>query len=100
MQHVGLHQDPVKLHLLQQLAQGLDFAAGVGGIGGLGDRHAQRLGIEAHLSNELRRARVGFGDRAPQCLAVTDQGVQISDAGLGRHPVAQQALKASHVQLG
>ena len=41
MQRVGLHQDPVKLHRLQQLAQGLDFAAGVSGIGRLGDRHAQ-----------------------------------------------------------
>jgi len=41
MQRVGLHQDPLELHRLQQLAQGLDFATGVGGIGGLGDRHAE-----------------------------------------------------------
>ena len=100
MQSVGLHQNSIEFHRLQQLAQGLDFATGVGGIGGLGDRHAQRLGIEAHLSDELRCAGVGFGDRAPQRLAVTDQRVQLGNAGLGRHPVTQQALKASHVQLG
>ena len=51
------------------------------------------------LAVESRCARVGFGDRTPQSLAVTDQGVQLSDARLGRHPATQQALKARHIQL-
>lgn len=42
------------------------------GTDGLGDRDAQALGIEAHLSNEFRLARVGFSDGAVQRLAVTN----------------------------
>ena len=52
------------------------------------------------MSDESRCARAGFGDRAPQGLAVTDQGDKLSDARLCRHSAAQQALKASHMQLG
>ena len=71
MQRVGLQQHPLELHRLQQLAQGLDFAAGIGGVGGLGDRHTQALGVEAHLGDEPRCARSGLVDGAPQRLAVT-----------------------------
>jgi hypothetical protein len=101
MQRVGLHQDPVKLHRLQQLAQGLDFAAGISGVGGLGDRHTQALGVEAHLGDEPRCARSGLVDGAPQRLAITDEGVELlGHTGLGSHPVAQQGFKARHIQLG
>jgi hypothetical protein len=31
-----LHQNSLKLHSLQQQAQGLDLATGIGGIGALG----------------------------------------------------------------
>ena len=51
MQRVGLHQHTLKFNSLQQKAQGLDFATGIGGVGGLGDCHAQRLGVEAHLGD-------------------------------------------------
>jgi|SanBayMetagenome_1026888.scaffolds.fasta_scaffold30204_2 hypothetical protein len=43
MQRVGLHQHTLKFDCLQQLAQGLDLTTGVGGVGRLGDRHAQSL---------------------------------------------------------
>ena len=90
MQRVGLHQHPLELHRLQQLAQGLDFAAGIGGLGGLGDRHTQALGVEAHLGDEPRCARSGLVDGAPQRLAVTDEGVDLlGHTGLGSHPVAR-----------
>jgi len=43
MQRVGLHQRTLKFDCLQQLAQGLDLTTGVGGVGRLGDSHAQSL---------------------------------------------------------
>jgi len=101
MQRVGLHQHPLELHRLQQLAQGLDLAAGIGGVGGLGDRHTQALGVEAHLGDKACCARSGRVDGAPQRLAVTHQGVGLlGHARLSRHPVAQQGFKARHIQLG
>ena len=42
------------------------LAAGIGGVGGLGDRHTQRLGVQAHLANETRCASCGLVDRAAQ----------------------------------
>jgi hypothetical protein len=51
VQRVGLHLHTLKVDCLQQLAQGLDLSAGIGGVGGLGDRHAQHLGVEAHLGD-------------------------------------------------
>ena len=88
MQRVGLHQHTLKFDCLQQLAQGLDLATGIGGVGGLGDCHAQALGVEAHLSDEFCCARVGLGDRAPQRLAVTHKGVELlGHSRLSRHPV-------------
>jgi hypothetical protein len=101
MQRVGLHQHTLKLDRLQQLAQSLDLAAGISGVGGLGDRHAQRLGIEAHLGNETRCAGLVLGDGTPQRFAITNQGVEfLGHAWLGRHPIPQQAFKARHIQLG
>ncbi len=41
MQRVGLHQHSLELDGFQQLAQRLDLTTGIGGVGGLGDRHAQ-----------------------------------------------------------
>ena len=51
MQGVRLHQHPIELNTIQQLAQGLDFPAGISGIGALGDGHAEAVGIEAHLGD-------------------------------------------------
>jgi len=55
----------------------MDLAPGVSGVGGLGDRHAQRLGVEAHLGNETRCAGMGLGNRSPQCLAVKHKSVEL-----------------------
>ena len=41
MQRVSLNEHYLELDGLQQLAQGLNLTTGIGGIGGLGDRHAQ-----------------------------------------------------------
>ena len=46
MQRVGLHQQAVELDAIQQLAQGRDLAAGIGGVGVLGNRNAQRVGVQ------------------------------------------------------
>jgi len=51
MQRVGLNQHPLDPHRLQQVTQSLDLASGVGG---LGDRHAQALGVEAQLGDGSR----------------------------------------------
>ena len=101
MQRVRLSQHALELNRVQQLPQRLGFVAGIGGVGGLGNRDAQALGIEADLGNECRCARVGFSDGAPQRLAVTDQRLEsLRHTRLSRHPLAQQGFKASHVQLG
>jgi hypothetical protein len=65
-----------QLERVQQLLQRLCSASVIGCIGGLSDRDAQALGIEADLGNEFCCARVGFSDGAPQRLAVTDQAVE------------------------
>ena len=51
MQRIRLHQHSLELHPIQQLAEGRDLTAGIGGVGGLGNRHAQAVGIQAHLGN-------------------------------------------------
>jgi hypothetical protein len=100
MQRVRLNQHALELNRVQQLPQRLGFAAGIGGVGGLGNREAQALGIEADLGNECRCARVGFSDGAPQRLAVTDQRLEsLRHTRLSRHPLAKQGFKASHVAL-
>ena len=100
MQRVGLHEQPLELHPMEELAQGLDLTAGIGGVGALGDRHAQAVGIKADLGNETRCAGGGFNDGAPQGLAVAHQSVHsLCHARLRRHPLLQQGLKALHIQL-
>jgi hypothetical protein len=89
MQRVRLHQNAFQLDCLQQLPQYLGFAACIGGVGGLGNRAAPALGIEAELGNECCCARIGFSDGATQRLAVTDQGVEaLCKADLSRYPLA------------
>jgi len=76
MQRVRLHQQSLELDAIEELTQGLDLTApGIGGIGALGDRH-------------------------PQGLAITDQGVdRLGDARLSCHPLLQQGLEGPHIQL-
>ncbi len=64
MQRVRLNQHTLELNRVKQLPQRLVFAAGIGGVGGLGNRDAYALGIEADLGNECRCARVGLSDGA------------------------------------
>ena len=47
MQCIRLHQNAFQLDRLQQLPKRLGFAAGISGVGGLGNRAAQTLGIQA-----------------------------------------------------
>lgn len=49
MQRVRLHQQPLELNAIEQLAQCRDLAAGIGGIGALGNGHPQAVGIQAPL---------------------------------------------------
>lgn len=44
-------KDTLKFDCLQQPVPGLDLTTGIGGVGGLGDRQAQALGVEAHLGD-------------------------------------------------
>jgi len=88
-----LHQQPLELHAIQQLAQRRDLTAGIGGVGALGNGHAQAVGVESHLGDKTRCAGGGFIDRASQGLAVAHQSVDgLCHAGLGRHPLLQQDL--------
>lgn len=50
MQRISLDQKTIELYAIGRLAQGRDLAASIGGVGALGDRHAQAVGIQAHLS--------------------------------------------------
>jgi hypothetical protein len=99
MQRVRLNQHALELNRLQQLAQRLGSAAGIGGVGTLGNRDAQDLGIEASVGNDYCCARVGFSDGDTQRLAVTGQRLEsLSQTRLSRHPLAQAGFKASNVE--
>lgn len=94
MQRFGLHQNTLKFDCLQQLTLGLDLTTGIGAVGGRGNRHAQALGVEAHLGNETRCAGVVHGEGALKDFTIADQGLQLfCHTRLGRYPVAQQAFK-------
>ena len=108
MQRVRLNQDPFQLHSLQHLLQSLDLTPGISGVAGLGNRHAQALGVKAHLGDEMRCAGVVLSNGAPQELpnrfaqagGYADQGIELfRHTKLGRHPLPQQAFKAMHIQL-
>ena len=100
MQRVGLDQHPCEVHTVQELPQGTDLTAGVGGIGALGDRHAQRVRVEADLGDEPGCAGGGLSDGTPQGFAVADQGFDgFAHPWLGGHPLLQQVLKALHIKL-
>ena len=100
MQRVGLHQQAVELDAIQQLAQGRDLAAGIGGVGVLGNGYPKGVGVQAHLGDKTRCARSGLLDRTPQGLAVTHQGVdRLGDARLGSHPLLQQGIEAIDIEL-
>ena len=62
MQRVGLYQQAVEINAIHQLAQGRDLAAGIGGVGVLGNRHAKGSGVEAHLGDKPRYAGSGSVD--------------------------------------
>jgi len=101
MQRIRLHQHSLKIDSIQQLPQRRDFTASVGGVGALGDGDTQSAGVEADLGHETRCARSGLIHRAPERLAVTDQGVHLCViAELGTHPTLEKVLKALHVKLG
>jgi len=100
MQRVGLDQHPCQFHPIQELPQGTNLTAGVGGIGALGNRYAQRVGVEADLSDETRCTGGIFSDGAPQGLAVADQRVDgFAHPWLGGHPLLQQGLEPLDVEL-
>lgn len=65
MQRIGLHQQAIEINAIQQLAQGRDLAAGIGGVGVLGNHNAQRVGVQAHLGDKTLRARSGLLYRTP-----------------------------------
>jgi len=100
MQRVRLHQQPTELDAIEQLAQSLDLAATVGGVGVLGDRHAEAVGIQAHLGNEPGGAGGVLSDLTPQRLAVTDQGIDdLRHARLRCDPLLQQGFEPFHIEL-
>jgi hypothetical protein len=62
MQRVGVYQQAVEINAIHQLAQGRDLAAGIGGVGVLGNRHAKGVGVETHLGDNPRCAGSGSVD--------------------------------------
>ena len=100
MQRIRLNQHASQVHALQKFPQGSGFAAGIGGVGGLGDRHAKRLGVEAHLGNESGCARGSFRNRPTKRLAVAHQAIEaLGDARLGSHPALEERLKGINIKL-
>ena len=65
MQRISLHQQAIEINAIQQLAQGRDLAAGIGGVGVLGNHNAQRVRVQAHLGDKTLCARSGLLDRTP-----------------------------------
>jgi hypothetical protein len=65
VQCVRLNQHTLQFDGLQQLPQGLNFTTSASGVGGLGNRHAHALGVEAHLSDETCCAGLVLGNGAP-----------------------------------
>ncbi len=47
-------QQSLELHPIEKPSQGLDLTAGIGGVAALGDRHAQAVEVETHLSDKTR----------------------------------------------
>ncbi len=100
MQRVRLHEQALELDAIEKLAQGLDLAAAVGGVGALGDRHVQAVGIQAHLGDETRCAGGILSNRAPESFAIAHQSVDsLTITDLGVYPGLEQVLKAFHVEL-
>lgn len=58
MQRVGLHQQAVELDAIEELAQGRDLAAGIGGVGVLGDRHPK--GVLSHTKVSTHSVTSGW----------------------------------------
>ena len=65
MQRISLHQQPIEINAIQQLAQGRDLAAGIGGVCVFGNHNAQRVGVQAHLGDKTLGARSVLLDRTP-----------------------------------
>ena len=100
MQRVRLYEQAIELDEIQELAQSCNFTTGVGGIGALGDHHAQAVGVQAHLGDETRCTGGVLSNRAPESLTVTYQGVDcIADTRLNCHPLLQQSLEPIHIEL-
>jgi len=100
MQRVGLHQQAIELDTIEELAQGRNLAAGIGGVGVSGDRYPKGVGVQAHLGDKTRCARSGLSDRTSQGFAVAHQGIDaLGDARLGCHPLLQQGIEAIDIKL-
>jgi hypothetical protein len=74
MQRVRLHQQSLELYPIEELPQGRDLTADIGGIGALGDHHAKAVRVETHLCDKIRCDGSGFIDQAPQGIAITAKG--------------------------
>ena len=100
MQRIRLQQQATELNAIEQLAQSGDLAAAVGGVGVLSDRHAEAVGIQAHLGNEPGCAGGVLSDRTPQRLAIAHQGIDdLRHARLRCDPLLQKAFEAFHIEL-
>ncbi len=51
MQCIRLYQHPLQVHMFQQRTESRDLSLLVGGVSALGNGHAERVGIQAHLSD-------------------------------------------------
>jgi hypothetical protein len=100
VQGIRLHQYVAELDAAEEALERSLLAALVSGIGGLGNGHAQRLGIQTHLGNERRCGTRFLIDRAAQRLAIAHQGVDAVNQGeLLAHPLEQQGPERLHIEL-
>lgn len=100
MQGIRLHQYVGELDAAEEALERSRLAALVSGIGGLGNGHAQRLGLQTHLGNERRCGTRLLIDRAAQRLAIAHEKIDaIRQGRLLTHPLEQQGLEGLHIEL-
>jgi hypothetical protein len=60
MQSVCMNQQAIELDAIDELAQGRDLVAVIGGVGVMDDRYPKGVGVQAHLSDKNARRQRRF----------------------------------------
>jgi len=98
MERIRLDQHALQIQFAKQLPQHRSLMVFAGGVAGLADRHPKGSRVEHHLGNERRASTGGGLNRAPQCLAITDQLLKIRCAirDLSDRPLTDGGAQRRH----